>query len=226
MSWSGAAQLRAEHNRGFLRARRQIPRRPASARCHHQRASALVQVGHCLGPQAVAAPQEGGDRGVRPNAVLPRRRRPGGRRGRFGGLVLGTNPAPAVAERTGDPQATQAPASLPFAFGAGDRVGHRRPVPAHEVHATQTLCLVLLPLRSIHSPPAPMQVPQIGAFSSSAIPRRYAAPAVSSGPRLNEARDGALAGHQVELVTPYSECAGPWWTASSSFILSRISCLG
>jgi hypothetical protein len=133
-------------------------------------------MGHRLRAQAVAAAQESGGRGVGPDPVFPSRWRPDGRRGRFGGLVLGADPAPAMAERTGDAQAAKTLTSLSLAFGAGDRIGHCRPVPAHEVHDTQTLCFLLLPLRSIHSPPAPMQVPQIGAFSSSAMPRRYAAP--------------------------------------------------
>lgn len=85
-----------------------------------------------------------------------------GRWWRFGGLVLGADPAPAVAEPARNAQLAQTLAALSLALGAGDRIAHRRPVPAHAVHATQTLCLVLLPLRSIHLPPAPRQVPQIG----------------------------------------------------------------
>jgi hypothetical protein len=99
----------------------------------------------------------------------------------LGGFVFSAYPAEPAAELARQEQRAEALTFGALAFGAGDRVGHARPVPAHVLQGTHLDCFFESPFWSIHSPPAPIQVPQIGfCFGSSfATFRRYAA---NSGP--------------------------------------------
>lgn len=114
--------------------------------------------------------------------VKPRRGRASRRGwGLFGGFVCPADQTEAAAEPARQEQRAETLTFGAQAFGASDRVGHARPVPAQVLQGTHLDCFFESPFWSIHSPPAPIQVPQIGFClgSSFATFRRYAA---NSGP--------------------------------------------
>jgi hypothetical protein len=76
--------------------------------------------------------------------------------------MFAANDAPAAAEPAREEHRAEPFGTRAMALGAGDGVGHVRPVPEHVAQGTQTDCAGELPFWSIHSPPAPMQVPQAG----------------------------------------------------------------
>lgn len=80
-------------------------------------------------------------------------------------LIVPPDPAQPTTELTAQKQAADALTLPAPALRTLDGVGHALPVPWQFVHGTQVRSRSRVPLSSIHSPPAPRQVPHTG-FSS------------------------------------------------------------